>query len=79
MEKEIKICDGFRVIYDGEEIIMDTLSEVFEAIHWGGDDPETQEARTIFVKNMWCFGYVDLTMAMPKGHTLIIHAIPCKD
>ena len=75
----IKLCDGFRLEYDGDNERFETLQEVFTAIHWDTDDESTKEARSIVCREMFCFGYVDLTPCMPKGHTLVIRAIPVKE
>lgn len=77
--REIKLCDGFRIEYDGENERFETLEEVFKAIHWDTDDGSTKQAREIVWRELWCFGFVDLTPYMPKGHTLVIRAIPVKE
>ena len=78
--KEIKLFDGFRLEYDGENERYETLEEVFKAIHWDTDDESTKNAREIVYRDMFCFGYIDLTPCMPSGHTLFIRGIrPTED
>lgn len=77
--RTIKLCDGFMLEYDGETERFESMADVFEAIHWNSDDDDTREAREVVIREMFCFGYVDFTPAMPEGHTLTVRAIPCND
>ena len=77
----VKICDGFRVTYDGETYeIENSLSKLWDMIGWGDDDDEViREARGEVLRHLYGWGYIDMTCAMPKGHTLRIDVIPCKN
>ena len=78
-EFRIKLCDGFKITYNGESWDVANLSELWQAIKWDNDDEETKKAREVVIRELFCFGCIDMTPAMPKGNALYIEVIPCKD
>lgn len=76
-KKTIKLCDGFRVIHEDGVIETDDFRGIFTDI-FGWDlenDKEAKAGYEMCIREVYCFGYVDLTKAC-NGHKLIIEAIP---
>lgn len=79
MAKTIKLWDGWKVIYDGEETICKGPLEVWDMFNWDiENDPKANECALMVTREMFCFGHIDLSPLCP-GHKLTIDVIPCSD
>lgn len=80
-KKEIKLCDGFRVIHqNGVEVTEDFESIFTEMFGW--DLVNNQLAKDCYeaiLREVFCFGRCDLTQFTGNGETLIIEAIPVSE
>ena len=77
MTKTIKIYDGVIVRTDGKEQRFDYIPDIWEAFRWDIENNEEQKNASLEItRALIGFGYVDLTFAMPKGHTMEIEIIP---
>lgn len=75
-KKSIKLWDGWKLSYDGKETICKTPPEVWEYFGWDiENDPDASECASIITREMYCFGYMDLSALCP-GHTLTAEVIP---
>ena len=76
---KIKLCDGFRVIHEDGVIETDDFRGIFtDMFHWDlENDKDAKAGYEECIRQVYCFGYVDLTKAC-NGHKLIIEAIPTK-
>lgn len=80
MKRYIKLYDGVKVNYDGEEFEVKVISELWDIFHWDiKNDPHAKEASLNVTRNLIAMGYCDLTPAMPEGHTLTVEIIPVKE
>lgn len=72
--KTIKLWDGWKVTYDGEETVCKSPPEVWELFKWDIDnDPNAKECADIITREIYCFGSIDISVMCP-GHTLTIKA-----
>ena len=77
MARTIKLWDGWRMTYDGEETICKTPPEVWEYLGWDiENDANASECASIITREVYCFGHMDLSQLCP-GHTLTVDVIPC--
>lgn len=77
--KSIKLWDGWKITYDGEETICSNPPEVWEFFGWDiENDSNADECAKIITKEIYCFGHMDLSKLCP-GHKLTIDVIPVKE
>lgn len=78
--RHIKLYDGVRVNYDGEETTVKHINDLWEMFNWDIDNDESANNAALEVtRALIGMGYIDLTRAMPKGHTLTVEIIPVKE
>lgn len=76
----IKLCDGWTLNYDGEKQDFEHLSDIFKEFGWDTEhDPNAKECADIIWRELYCFGYIDLSKMCNGKHTCTITVIPCKD
>lgn len=74
-KKTIKIAEGVRVITSTENVIFEDNQELWKALKI--DSPEYDEARINIIRELICFGRIDLTPAY--GQTVILEIVPVKE
>ena len=79
-KRTIKLFEGVKVVYDGEETIVKSPAELWEMFNWDiKNDPEADAAASEVTRQLIGWGYIDMTPAMPNGHTLTVEIIPVKE
>lgn len=74
---KIKLYDGVIVKSDGEEIRLDHIADLWPLFKWDIKNDESAKAAALEVtRQLIAFGYVDMSAAIPKGHTLTVEIIP---
>ena len=68
MPKSIKLWDGIRVTTASESEVFTDPQELWKAIHI-----EDEEAQKEIIKNLYCFGRVDLSAAYRQTVILSVH------
>ena len=66
--KTVKLWDGIRVTTTDASEIFETLSELWDAIHI-----EDKEAQTEIIRQLYCFGKVDLSAAYGQMVILTVY------
>lgn len=73
----IKLCDGFTLNYDGEKTDYEHISDIFDVFGWDTEnDPNAKECADIICREMFCFGFIDLSPMCNGKHICTITAIP---
>ena len=73
----IKLYDGVIVKSDGKEIRLDYIADLWPLFKWDIENDESASAAALEVtRQLMAFGYVDMSAAIPKGHTLTVEIIP---
>lgn len=73
--KTIKLWNGWRVNHNGEVIECNSPLEVWELLGWDiENDKNASECATEITRQMFCFGFVDLSKMLTKKGTLTIEA-----
>lgn len=77
----IKLWDGWRIIHNGEITVCNSPKEVWDWFGWDiENDKNASECATEITKQMYCFGYIDLTpLCTKRGDHLFLEVIPSSD
>lgn len=76
MSKTIKLWDAIALTVNGETERFENPKDLWAALNM---DSETyKEAQTEIIRNLYCFGRLDLSDAYP-GYTVLLSVVPCKD
>lgn len=79
-KRYIKLFEALEVNYDGEIIRVNSFPELWDMFHWDIKNDESANNAALEVTRMIvATGYIDMTAAMPEGHTLTVSVIPVKD
>lgn len=75
--KHIKIWDGWKINHNGEETICESPKDVWEFFGWDiENDPNADGCASLITREMYCFGFIDISQMLTDGGTLTITAIP---
>ena len=72
----IEIYHGVRVNHNHELIYLDYIPDIWKLFGWDiENDAEAKEASLLITRELFCFGFIDLTQ-MADGKLLTIELLP---
>lgn len=73
----IKVADGNKVTYKGKTYIMTGNAQLWDLLGWDiKNDPNAQACADVIVRELICFGYIDLSSLCSDGSRLEVEIIP---
>ena len=79
MTRHIKLWEGWEVNHNGEKTICKSPKEVWNLFGWDiENDKEADECASMITREVYCFGFIDLTPMCNSGTLTITAILPKK-